>query len=188
MTRSNNFIEVYSTEDTAFCDELIDTWKQRNKSPGTLSVNREVVVDKSKKDSTDVVVDPNDSVLDNYYTVLQQCVDQYIEKYSYCNQHAPWRVIEGVNIQHYPPGGGYKIWHAERGTCEFPKSARHLVFMTYLNTLKNGGTEWLYQKFKTDAIKGNTVIWPSDWTFTHRGIVALSEEKYIITGWFNFIQ
>jgi len=31
-----------------------------------------------------------------------------------------------------------------------------------------------------------TLIWPTDWTFTHRGVPSLTEEKYIVTGWFNF--
>ena len=30
------------------------------------------------------------------------------------------------------------------------------------------------------------VIWPTDFTHTHRGIVAPKEEKWIATGWFNF--
>ena len=34
--------------------------------------------------------------------------------------------------------------------------------------------------------KGLTVIWPSEWTFTHRGIKAVKEDKYIITGWYVF--
>ncbi len=60
--------------------------------------------------------------------------------------------------------------------------------MTYLNDIKEGGeTEWYYQKLKVKPKKGLTVIWPADWTFTHRGITAKKEHKYIITGWINFI-
>ena len=28
------------------------------------------------------------------------------------------------------------------------------------------------------------MIWPSDWTFLHRGIPSLTQTKYILTGWF----
>ena len=35
--------------------------------------------------------------------------------------------------------------------------------------------------------KGLTLIWPADWTHLHRGVVSPSEEKYIITGWFDFL-
>jgi hypothetical protein len=36
--------------------------------------------------------------------------------------------------------------------------------------------------------KGLTVIWPADWTFTHRGIVSPTQDKWIVTGWFNFLD
>jgi hypothetical protein len=61
--------------------------------------------------------------------------------------------------------------------------------MTYLNTVTDeGGTEWYHQNLKVNAEKGKTVIWPADWTFTHRGVPSPTQEKYIITGWFNFLD
>ena len=59
--------------------------------------------------------------------------------------------------------------------------------MTYLNTVENAGTEFKYQKLKTNAVKGKTVIWPATWTHTHKGIVSDKKEKIIITGWFSFV-
>ena len=32
-----------------------------------------------------------------------------------------------------------------------------------------------------------TLIWGSDWTFTHRGITSKTETKYIATGWLDYI-
>ena len=57
-----------------------------------------------------------------------------------------------------------------------------IVYMLYLNDLENGGTEWCLQNVKLEAVKGTLVLWPSDFTHVHRGIVA-NEEKYICTGW-----
>jgi hypothetical protein len=31
--------------------------------------------------------------------------------------------------------------------------------------------------------KGLTLIWPADWTFTHRGVPSPTQEKIITTGW-----
>jgi hypothetical protein len=60
--------------------------------------------------------------------------------------------------------------------------------MTYLNTIKDGGeTEFLYQKIKFKPKKGLSLIWPTDFTHTHRGIPSPTEEKMIVTGWLNFI-
>ena len=58
--------------------------------------------------------------------------------------------------------------------------------MTYLNTLKKGGTMFKYQKITTPATKGLTLIWPTDHTHTHKGQIS-NEEKIISTGWFEFI-
>ena len=64
---------------------------------------------------------------------------------------------------------------------------RHLVFQTYLNTVEDGGeTEFIYQQYKCKAVKGKTLIWPADWTHSHRGIISPTEDKYIITGWYTF--
>ena len=66
--------------------------------------------------------------------------------------------------------------------------SRHLVFMTYLNDVKDDGqTEFYYQRLKIKPEKGLTLIWPADWTFTHRGIASNSEDKYIVTGWLNLV-
>ena len=60
--------------------------------------------------------------------------------------------------------------------------------MTYLNDIKNdGGTEFFYQKTKFNAKKGLTLIWPAEWTHTHRGIISEEYEKYIITGWISYL-
>jgi len=58
--------------------------------------------------------------------------------------------------------------------------------MTYLNTVKNGGTKFLYQKKTFNAIQGLTLIWPATWTHTHQGVIA-KKEKLIITGWLSFL-
>ena len=69
----------------------------------------------------------------------------------------------------------------------FKELIQHLVFMTYLNDVKKGGeTEWYYQKLKVKPKKGLTVIWGADWTFVHKGHTTFNEDKYIITGWFEF--
>jgi hypothetical protein len=59
--------------------------------------------------------------------------------------------------------------------------------MTYLNDLTDGGeTEFHYQQVKVKPEKGLTLIWPADWTHTHRGIPSETQEKYIVTGWLNY--
>ena len=60
--------------------------------------------------------------------------------------------------------------------------------MTYLNDVTDGGeTEFYHQQLKIKAERGKTLIWPVDWTYTHRGVVSNTQEKYIITGWYDFL-
>jgi hypothetical protein len=61
--------------------------------------------------------------------------------------------------------------------------------MTYLNDVTDDGeTEFYYQQVKFQPKKGLTVIWPADWTHTHRGIASMTQDKYIVTGWYNFTK
>ena len=112
----------------------------------------------------------------------------YKSKYIFCYEKGNnWQITENINIQKYKPSQAYHSWHKERGSIR--TCTRHLVFMTYLNDIKDGGeTEFYYQKLKVKPEKGLTLIWGSDWTFTHRGLPAINEDKYIITGWYNYTK
>ena len=59
--------------------------------------------------------------------------------------------------------------------------------MTYLNNAPNAGTQFKYQKLTTPCKKGLTLIWPAEFTHTHRGVISDTHEKTIITGWFEVI-
>ena len=93
----------------------------------------------------------------------------------------------GNKIQYFKRNGGFFSWHCERGNRYF--ATRAIVYMTYLNTVKDKGeTEFKYYGKKVKAKKGLTLLWPPDFTHTHRGIPSPTEEKYIVTGWCEFEQ
>ena len=60
------------------------------------------------------------------------------------------------------------------------------IIPRYLNDVEDGGTEFEYQKITSPAKKGLTIIWPSDWTHTHRGQISQTHKKKVITGWLNY--
>ena len=112
----------------------------------------------------------------------------YLVEYPMAGAYGNFGLVSRTNLQFYPPGGGYKVYHTERTGRGEPEGSRHLVFMTYLNDVTDaGGTEYLHQKVILQPVKGLTVIWPADWTFTHRGVPSPTEAKGIITGWFNYL-
>ena len=179
-----NFILEDFFDDLSICDELIEYHKNNaNKYEGRMRGG----VDLSKKDSTDAVL-VDQTLVNKYIKNLQVIVEKYIKKYPHCNDQSAWRVVELILVQHYKPKGGYYVWHCERDSIIPPFCNRHLVFMTYLNDVNDAGeTEFFYQNVKFKPQKGKTLIWPADWTHTHRGIASPTEEKYIVTGWFNFV-
>jgi hypothetical protein len=186
INKLNNFIAGWYLEDTIICDKIISFHKNSpDKRNGTTGAGYLP----NQKISTDVTLQHDPELTKEYLTNhLQLCVYSYIEKYPWCNAYTPWLVKEGVNIQHYMPNQGFLMWHSERTSCKSPHNNRNLVFMTYLNDVTDGGeTEWYHQKIKVRPQKGLTIVWNSDWTFTHRGLVS-SEDKYIVTGWFNFLK
>jgi len=187
-----NFIKTQLLNNIAICDQLINYHKSsKNQFPGysydsTSNLNN---VNTSIKDSTDVLIDKNHVLEELYIKELSVVIEKYIEQYSYCSWSTSWGLLESIAIQQYAPGGGYKEWHCERASGKFPVSARHLVFMTYLNDVTDQGeTEFWYQELKIKPVKGLTVIWPADWTHTHRGIPSPSQEKFIVTGWLSFVE
>lgn len=141
----------------------------------------------SSKVSQDVTVQPRfDHPFYNYFECLQKSFDQYMKKYNgnVILKKNQIKVIEGINFQYYRPGEGFKNWHCERTGVDSVK--RVLVFMTYLNDVPNGGTEFLYQNLRIPAKKGLTIIWPAEFTHVHKGQITNEYEKMVFTGWFSY--
>ena len=98
----------------------------------------------------------------------------------------PLKTYVTNKIQHYQPGSGYSVLHYERGHKGVQD--RQVVYMLYLNTVKDeGGTIFPHQKIVTNAIKGDLILWPADFTHPHAGIISETEHKYIATGWFVLV-
>jgi hypothetical protein len=187
----NDFIGEYYLKDLSICDDLVQYFESSDrKKPGMMSYK---TIDKSLKDSTDISVHLSEinqkehSVVLNYCNLLLKSLDEYVKEYPECNDYSPFAITESLNLKRYKPGQGYKCWHCERPSAHPITVSRHLVFMTYLNDVTDhGGTEFKLQEKIVAAKKGKTLIWPADWTHTHRGIVSSTQTKYIISGWFNY--
>lgn len=178
-----NFIRIYKVN-KQICDDLIKYHKLNVEYKKEGTDNTEIV-NKDIKESTDVLFfNPStNKTIKNFFNELSICINKYLEEFdlNICVH------TDTVNlIQHYPVNGGYKIFHFENGTM--PALDRKLVYMLYLNDVKDGGTEFKYQNLSLKAKKGDLVIWPAEFTHTHRGIVSKTKEKYIATGWFRMRQ
>ena len=177
-----NFIMQFELDsiDSKICDDLIEYHKDNTdyKSKGE-------TLYKNDKKSKDVHVGGNcqHPVIQKYMRYIIECTMAYKMRYDYALHEL--NLAEGFNIQYYPPEWGFPKWHNERSMQLTHQRA--LVFMTYLNDVEDGGgTEFKYQKLRFNAKKGTTLIWPPDFTHTHRGVISPTQEKYISTGWWLY--
>ncbi len=114
--------------------------------------------------------------------VLKSCVQHYMTEY-FSLQHCSVTSYD-IKVQKTSPGGGYNLWHHEDG--DIRHANRELVWMIYLNDMPEGEaeTEFLYQKKRFKPTKGTVLVWPAGFTHTHKGNTVLTEDKYILTGWY----
>ena len=165
-------VDFYNT-----CDYLA-------KVPGEYSGGTDPLI----KNSTDMSVPSwiKDPRITNYFDEVQACIQMYVDQYPWAKM-ADLEVIEPFNIQEYEPGQAFSQPHCERVGSNKTTSFRHLVWMTYLNTVQEGGeTQWVHQDLTIQPEKGLTLLWPVDWTHIHHGVPAPNEKKLIVTGWISY--
>ena len=172
------------------CGDLIKFMKNQPLQDGMMyreNGGQQVITD--MKESKEIAVDfhNEDEPFHTYKIHLNKVIENYVEKYPYMGENTEFALRENYNLQKYPVGGGFKVWHCENDFLSFNYD-RCLVFMTYLNDVDDGGTSFKYQNVDTPAQKGLTILWPAYWTHTHKGIISNMKKKYIATGWINYIE
>ena len=179
--------------DEGIVDGIVDFYNTQTifeKWPGeTIDDNGGGMVNPAIKDSMDnpVFIGITDTRVRDFTGEVNRVVNNYVDRFPLCAKTNVWKMEEFFNLQYYKPGGGYHMWHCERQSSSRSNTYRHLVWMTYLNDVPDGGTEWFHQDLYVPAEKGLTVIWPSDWTYHHRGRKSDTSEKLIATGWYHFL-
>lgn len=184
------FIGAYLSQNMQVFDDLLDYCSNLKRRAGKVgNESGENNVDVKTKNCAEPTIKYDHPACQNYIAEVQEALEIYKRDYIYAD-HVAGYTVENWQVQEYPKGGAYHEWHTERiGNASTGKGgARHLVFMTYLNDIEDGGeTEFFYQKLKVKPQKGLTLIWPVDWTHTHRGVPSMTEEKIIATGWYYFV-
>ena len=186
----DNFVATF---DFAMSDELCDyaiNHFDYAKDMGLVYSRQHVegIPSVAKKDETYFPVDEeneemqisNSRIFSELKNVLTTATNMYVQEYSsLSNMEYKYNTFR---LQKTGIGGGYHMWHHERGDQE--NSTRFLAAILYLNDVEEGGeTEFLYQHKRVKPRKGTLVMWPAGFTHTHRGNPPISNEKYIITTW-----
>ena len=182
---------------SSICRSLIELFEvdKKRQNPGVVRRGQEVKSFKEHKASTDICFTPSD-LNDKLWGKSLQKVINIVEKarrdwiaqyYMGLDNVDPFEINYTFNIQRFLPGEGYYRFHNERAS--FDTRDRVGVWMIYLNDVHDRGwTEFFYQQHFEIPKAGKIVCWPSDWTHTHRGIISPTEVKYILTGWFTYVD
>ena len=144
------------------------------------------------KNSIDLNIAPKELLLPTnkcfkLFFDLFECYADYVEQWPFLKDFADDLHIGGFNIQRYQVNQHFQKIHAER-SC-IATIHRLFAWMTYLNDvpLQDGGsTIFTHYDLEFQPIKGQTLIWPAEWTHAHKGSVLTNNSKYIITGWMHF--
>ena len=190
-TDYRDFFGVYKCDDV-LVDKILDYYETNKhltiQGAVTHKDGKSIVINKELKISNELPISAHHFYhpMEEYRKHLQESLQQYMNTYEDVDKHNRFYISEDYNIQHYPVGGGFKKWHFEANSNS--SKSRILVFMTYLNDVDDGGTEFKYQNITIPAKKGLTLIWPSGFTHTHRGQISYTKEKIIITGWWSLMK
>ncbi len=188
-TNSPHFIGCWQLDNEPLCDELIQFFEDHpeNQTQGKTASGLNL----ESKNSTDLTIRPRElnqedhKPVRDYLELLLACHRDYLEQWPFLKQVMPRTELSSFNIQRYDPGGHFLKLHSERTTIA--TSHRVLAWMTYLNDVDDGGaTHFMHQNLDVQPKKGQTLIWPAEWTHAHQANVLNSGVKYIITGWMHF--
>jgi hypothetical protein len=112
--------------------------------------------------------------------VWKKIMPVYVDKFSILQDRT--YKVEQIKMKKIVPGGGFHQWHYE---ALGEDSKRKIVIQLYMNDIDEAGeTEFLYQNTRIIPKKNKLLIWPADWTHTHRGNPPIgTTDKYILTTW-----
>tara|TARA_B100000287_G_scaffold321278_1_gene305229 strand:- start:293 stop:925 length:633 start_codon:yes stop_codon:yes gene_type:complete len=153
------------------------------------------VIDSSHRKYTEMIVEStfSEQVFNLIHLELKSSKDEYKNRYPILDDRCySWDIYPTFKIQKYEPSEGYFTLHCENDGHVGRMDDIHrrlLAWMIYLNDVNDDGyTEFPYQKKKFQPRRGDLLIWPAYFTHPHRGITSKTETKYILTGWYWFLN
>ena len=191
ISDKTNFIGCWNLKDENLCNNIINFFENNKQSHVKGVLGKAGEVDESRKKSIDMNILPKDlnkdefKCLKDYMSKLFDCYQDYKKFWPFLNKTFPVVDVPSFNIQKYEKGGHFGSMHCERDSIAV--MYRIFAWMTYLNNVEDGG-ETYFEHFdlKIKPETGKTLIWPAEWTHSHRGEILKSGLKYIVTGWMIF--
>ena len=183
-----NFIGSWIIE-TSLCDQIIEYFEKEKQKQHQGLTTKGINLD--LKDRLDITLLPKELNLPEnkiyklYFETLFECYKDYNIQWPFLSEIVSHLNIGRFNIGKYLPGQHFQKLHCERAGLS--TLHRLFAFMTYLNDVEEGGSTYFnHYGLDIKPKKGLTLLWPAEWTHSHKGNVLKSGTKYIITGWLTF--
>ena len=168
------------------CKEIILRFKRDDRKKAGITTSGEVIPEMKKS------IDLNISVLEEWKDIDQilfKTLTNEIEKYMKVAKKridladtplwAKNMKDTGYNVKEYKPGDYYN-WHIDAHTYSDGWS-RTIACIWYLDTVEEGGETEFNFGHKITPSPGKLILFPSTWTYPHRGLSPIKGEKHIIT-------
>lgn len=183
-----HFIRIYDNVLSAdFCADVIRRFEA---SPHLfegvcIGADNRPEVNRSHKVTTELAISQDstwqdiDDVLKGKYV---EYLNRYAEEFPDISAIAGRLSSEEFRLKKYEVGGFFD-WHID-GTG--PEFHRVLAIQFYFNDVHEGGdTEFKFQALSVKPVRGRLLIFPTAWTYRHRGARVVSNAKYVCT---NYVQ
>jgi hypothetical protein len=174
--------------DRELCERIIDHFENDHRKMKGVFGGKWGTIDEKVKNTLDLAfssfTDSHWMEIDKLlFFSLKHAICRYYKKIM--DYHIKYEVElfdSGFQIQKYEKNKGKYVWHHDSMTTA--QQHRVFTFIWYLNDVLEGGeTYFLNGKIKPTA--GKLLLFPSTWTYMHKGDIPISNNKYIITGWIS---
>lgn len=92
----------------------------------------------------------------------------------------------GFRVQHYSRGNGFYREHVDGSPGTSGTQERVLGAIIYLNSVEVGGETFFREHdVYVSAKRGSVALFPAIWTHPHQGMMAISDDKWIISTFIN---
>ena len=185
------------------CNDIIDLFEEQSgKYEGLVASG----LNKNIKDTTDFIIPRKDTDLETIKKweridkFLTKELDRNVKKYVQ-NLTIKMNIVEENSdskfnifstnslttnefmIQRYIKNKGRYVYHNDSRVEWNNKKYRILTYLFYLNTIDEGGETEFWGEYKIKPETGKLMLFPASWVYPHRGMMPISSNKYIITGW-----
>lgn len=187
----DNLIYVKESLPPEICNKIITFFEnEENKNIGRMLGG----IDLNYKNTIDFLIPLRETIWDEMNVVLQNELQKHLTNYiieiknifhhNILKTNEKDFLFEGCyNIQKYKKNEGFYNYHNDFYIDVTNNNYRKVTYIWYLNDVFEGGETELLNNILIKPKCGNLLLFPACWTFPHRGMMPVSNDKYIITGW-----